>query len=343
MVTSTQSANVIDERSNSVYGFPALRTCDGSLVMQPGKYYEFYYDAANGHTVTQVNCSTQSASGAGSGLISVLPGSLAFGSEATGTTSAAQTVTVKNPTSNDIALSITLSEEFGQSNTCGGTLPAGASCTMSVTFTPANTGVRSGILNITDVTDGYSQTVALTGSGTQASNASPNIALASSTPSLQVPASGQAATSYLYITAQNGFQGTVYLQCQVVLQGGGTAVSAPVCSLSVSQVQISGANAALSKLSVILQPPSGIAAESKAVQSRTMALAGLVALGLLPLARRRKSMCCTLLCLPLVFGMASCGFVPANSATTATSYKVLVSAVSGPRSTSIAIPLQVQQ
>ncbi|MCO5990573.1 choice-of-anchor D domain-containing protein [Actinoallomurus spadix] len=97
-------------------------------------------------------------------LISVSPTALGFGSVATGSTSAAQTVTVSNSgTAAAPVGSITASGDFAQTNTCGGSIAAGASCTVSVRFSPTATGSRTGNLSVT--ASGITDTVPLSGTG----------------------------------------------------------------------------------------------------------------------------------------------------------------------------------
>lgn len=93
------------------------------------------------------------------------PSALNFGSAATGSTSAAQTVTVSNPTSSAAAVSsIATSGDFAQTNNCGSSIAANGSCTVSVTFAPTATGARSG--NLTVNAGGVTNTVSLSGTGT---------------------------------------------------------------------------------------------------------------------------------------------------------------------------------
>ena len=93
--------------------------------------------------------------------------SLRFGLQLVGTESRAQAVTLTNtgPITLDIS-SITTSNDFLQTNTCGSSLPPGASCTIDVTFDPTAKGNRTGALTITDNAAGSPQTVTLTGTGT---------------------------------------------------------------------------------------------------------------------------------------------------------------------------------
>ncbi len=288
-----------------------------------------------------------SADTSGSNQISVLPGNLTFASQVAGTTSAAQIVTIKNPGTSVVDLLIALSgdEDYVPYDTCIGSMAAGSSCTISMTFRPGSTGPSNGTLTITDVDNGYSQSVALTGSGTQQSSASSNIALSSSVASLQVTSAGGAATSDVYITPQNGFQGPVNLQCKVVAGSQGGSAASPVCSLSTSQVTISAGDQSSSELSVSIQTASAISESGPLSSRRSISLGALAALGLFTLGQWRKRIYAGLSLL-LVMGMIGCGGVPnmstATSPTSSSSYNVMVTATSGAQSTSISIPLEVQ-
>jgi hypothetical protein len=111
----------------------------------------------------------------GTGVLAVVasPTTLMFGTWTIGTSSPSQTVTLTNNQS--IALSITSIatslKDFSQTSTCPispSTLVAGASCTVSVTFSPAAVGTRSGTLSFIDNANNSPQTVSLRGSGTTA-------------------------------------------------------------------------------------------------------------------------------------------------------------------------------
>jgi len=105
-------------------------------------------------------------------VVSLSPTSLTFSQQNTGTTSAAQPVTLSNIGNaslsiSSIAIGGTNSGDFVQTNTCGSSVAAGANCTIGVTFTPSATGSRSASLSITDNASGSPQTVSLTGTGVQ--------------------------------------------------------------------------------------------------------------------------------------------------------------------------------
>ena len=105
-------------------------------------------------------------------FVKVAPSSLTFPTQTVLTRSTAQTVTITNTaakstlTLNSITVSGANSDDFTESaNTCGGTLAAGASCTVSITFAPAVSGARTASLVISDSDRSSPQTVSLLGTG----------------------------------------------------------------------------------------------------------------------------------------------------------------------------------
>jgi hypothetical protein len=114
-----------------------------------------------------------SGSGGGTAPISFSPTSLNFGSQASGTTSAAQTITTTNTgTANLFFNNVAESGSFGLDYTIvndgciGLTLTPGQSCQTSVTFSPNNTGTMPENLVFTDNAANSPQTVSMTGTGT---------------------------------------------------------------------------------------------------------------------------------------------------------------------------------
>jgi len=107
-------------------------------------------------------------SGVGTTLVvSVSPTSLAFGNQTVGTTSSAKTVTLKNTGTAPLTISsIMATVDYAETNTCGSSLAAGGSCTISVTFHPTAKGTRPGAVIITDnASCEGTQAVTLTGVG----------------------------------------------------------------------------------------------------------------------------------------------------------------------------------
>ena len=102
---------------------------------------------------------------------SLSPTSLTFGNQAVGTSSAAQFTTLTNTGNATLTFNATVSGDFALAGlgTCGSSLAAGVSCTISVNFTPTATGALSGTLRLTDNAANTPQTVSLSGTGTTSS------------------------------------------------------------------------------------------------------------------------------------------------------------------------------
>jgi hypothetical protein len=114
-----------------------------------------------------------SGGGSSAPAISLSPTSLNFGSQANGTTSAAQTITATNTgTANLFFNNVAESGSFNLDYTIvndgciGLTLMPGQSCQTSVTFSPNNTGSMPDSIVFTDNAANSPQTVAMTGTGT---------------------------------------------------------------------------------------------------------------------------------------------------------------------------------
>ena len=131
-----------------------------------------YLNTLPAGAVTTTNAGSSAASAAATLAVTaptaaLSPTSLTFTGQLVGTTSAAQTVTLSNTGTAPLAISgIVATGDFAQTNACGTSLAAGASCTISVTFTPAAAGGRTGAVTITDSATGSPRTVALSGTGT---------------------------------------------------------------------------------------------------------------------------------------------------------------------------------
>ena len=116
--------------------------------------------------------SPQSVNLSGTGVVvgpnaTLAPTSLTFATQLLTTTSTAQTVTLTNYGTAALTITgISASGDFAQTNTCTSSLASLGSCTANVTFTPTQSGTRTGSLSFTDNASGSPQTVALTGVGT---------------------------------------------------------------------------------------------------------------------------------------------------------------------------------
>jgi Abnormal spindle-like microcephaly-assoc'd, ASPM-SPD-2-Hydin/Galactose oxidase, central domain/Kelch motif len=155
---------------------------------------------------------------------SVLPPFLSFGSQAVGTTSSiGQTVTLKNSDGSS-ALNITQvtingvnSSDFAETDSCLGSIAIGASCTITVTFTPGAAGTRTGNLVIVNNNNSSSSLkVPLSGSGFVGQ---PAVSLS---PNMLVFSAAAVGTSSPPQMATLANSGTAALNIQTVAVSGGS-------------------------------------------------------------------------------------------------------------------------
>ncbi|MGA6960076.1 MAG: choice-of-anchor D domain-containing protein, partial [Candidatus Acidiferrales bacterium] len=117
---------------------------------------------------------TQTAQLTGTGVVasavSLAPPSITFPAQTPGTTSSARVVTLKN--TGDATLNFTSivlgganSADFAQNPACSQTLAVNATCTISVTFTPAAASAYTASVTITDDALDSPQSIAISGSG----------------------------------------------------------------------------------------------------------------------------------------------------------------------------------
>ena len=94
-----------------------------------------------------------------------------------------------------IAISGMSINDFAQTNTCGSSLAAGATCTIAVTFTPTASGARYAQVTLTDNAAGSPQAVGLTGTGATVPGAVLSLtSLAFPSELIGNPAAGQTVT-----------------------------------------------------------------------------------------------------------------------------------------------------
>jgi hypothetical protein len=122
-------------------------------------------------TLTDSSSNTYTASLSGTGatgsLVTLTPSSLSFGNVNVGSSSSAMAVTLNNTGTAAVTITgISISgTDFTQTNTCGSSVAAAGSCTISVTFSPKSAGPISETLSVNDSASGSPQTVALSGTG----------------------------------------------------------------------------------------------------------------------------------------------------------------------------------
>jgi phospholipase C len=119
-----------------------------------------------------------SLAGIGSAL-STSPLSVTFASTFIGATTAAKTFTVKNLSASTVTISeIQAVGEFAQTNTCGKSLAAGKSCSISVTFSPTTSGTVEGGVSILSSDPASPQTLYLKGTSTAVNLSETSLAFA---------------------------------------------------------------------------------------------------------------------------------------------------------------------
>jgi len=182
-VTTTAAGDIIygycvaDWGCTAGSGFAARSTLDGNLMEDKtagsAGSYAATGSATNGWTMQMVALSPASASSGAppsSPGASLSPTSLTFASQTVGASGSAQTVTLTNTgnaTLTITGISITGADpsDFTETNNCGSSIAAGASCAISITFTPAASGSLSATLSVTASSVG-DPSVGLTGTGT---------------------------------------------------------------------------------------------------------------------------------------------------------------------------------
>lgn len=101
--------------------------------------------------------------------VRLVPATLAFGAITVGDSSNPLTATFTNAATFSLPVTITLtgpnSSEYNQTNTCGASVGAGASCTISVVFSPSVKGAAMASVSVTDSGGASPQLVALQGTG----------------------------------------------------------------------------------------------------------------------------------------------------------------------------------
>ncbi|MGA9980042.1 MAG: choice-of-anchor D domain-containing protein, partial [Candidatus Sulfotelmatobacter sp.] len=110
---------------------------------------------------------TVALSGTGVAQAALTPPSATYAEQSVGTTSAAKMFTLtNNQTAALTGIAISTTGDFAVSaTTCTTSLAAKGKCTISVTFTPTQTGTRTGQLSVSDSASNTPQTSALKGTG----------------------------------------------------------------------------------------------------------------------------------------------------------------------------------
>jgi hypothetical protein len=273
---------------------------------------------------------------AGSGTISLSPTTLTFGSQAQGSTSSPQMVTVSNSASAALTVSsivLTGNTDFTISATTCATAPfvlaASGSCTVSLTFKPTGSGAENATLTVNGSSSNSPQKVTITGNSTSTVPTGEDFTVTPNSSGVSV-VQGDTATFILTVAPVNGFNSSIGFTCL-----GPTGSS---CSFSPSTLSMDGTTTHTVQFTVGTSGGNGTSARLTPGQMG----AGGIFFALLPfsmvgmlLTKRRRSLGLVLMLLVvcLAMGMVACGAAP--SATSGSSgalapgtYSITVTAAS---------------
>ncbi|HXN21356.1 MAG TPA: SBBP repeat-containing protein [Candidatus Dormibacteraeota bacterium] len=253
---------------------------------------------------------------------------LAFGGQFLTTTSAAQTVTLTNNGNAALTIAIAITGDYAQTNTCGASVAAGASCTISVTFTPTVLGARPGTLTITDNANSSPRVIALTGSGWDFNVSAP------ATLSVNQGASGSVTVT---VTPAGGFNSAVSLACS-----GAPALA--TCTISPASVTpadgVTPVTATLSVTTTGLVPPRSLRPPLTSVRQVVPLLVAFVMLLSMLYARRLRTRL-GMVAVSLIFiVLAGCGGSTHDKTPKGTS-TLTITATSGSRTKTTTVALTV--
>jgi uncharacterized protein (TIGR03437 family) len=103
---------------------------------------------------------------AGSNQLALSTPGVNLGASVQGKVTAPATVTLVNTGTGALNLgNIVITGDFAQTNDCGGSIPAGTSCTLTILFTPTATGIRTGTITINDASVNGPHIITLQGNG----------------------------------------------------------------------------------------------------------------------------------------------------------------------------------
>ncbi len=168
-ITNTTITGPFTQTNNCGTTVHAGGTCTFTVTFTPTKS-----GTATGSLSITDNAplSPQTVSLKGTGTdIQFNPVTFNFGNQPIGTKSLPKKITLSNKASvavNITKISLTGADaaDFSETNTCGTKLEGGASCFITVTFTPSVRGTRTAAISVTDNGGGSPQTAGLSGTGT---------------------------------------------------------------------------------------------------------------------------------------------------------------------------------
>jgi hypothetical protein len=213
------------ETENSIIEGPSVQTGSNrwgdysAMSIDPVDDCTFFYTNQYQNTAGSFNWHTRIASFkfpscTSNPPVKLAPNGLVFPIENVGVTSPSQTVTLTNTQSVALNISsITSSGDFAETNTCGTSVAALGTCTITITFTPTAQGTRNGQIVVSDDAAGSPQQVVnLTGTGggpivtlAQTALSFATLVKATSSKSVKLTNSGGSVLSLNSITASGDY------------------------------------------------------------------------------------------------------------------------------------------
>src|SRR5262249_41691768 len=142
--------------------------------------------------------------------VNLSPNSLNFGTVLNGATSPEQAVTLTNSGNNALNISkiAVVGGDYSQTNTCGTSVAAGATCTITVSYAPSASGINQTRIDITDDGINSPQSISLSGSGTEFL-----LTPAAGSSTTQTVAAGSTAKYSLTLSPSSTTRDTVTISC----------------------------------------------------------------------------------------------------------------------------------
>jgi len=288
---------------------------------------------------TALSCDGQATTPIAAPQAALTPTTVNFGSVNVGSASSSQTFTLANAGNaalpiTSIAITGTDAAAFAiAANHCGSSLAAGASCAVSITFSPAAAGSASALLSVVDSVG--TQTSSLTGTGMTVAVVTPDFSIAT-TPPTQIVTAGSAAIYTVNITPSGGFNNAVNLTASGLPPG--AMVSFTPASVT--------PNGAVASSTMTIQTASLQSVRSNASPAWRYGVPALAAvLFFLPLRRLRRwrGMLGVLLFSATLIVLSGCGGgFGLPKPTTTTPYTVTITGASGSISHSTTVQISIQ-
>ncbi len=337
------ATGVVNAQYQLVAGSPAI----GKGTALSGILYDLAGNSRPQSGATDAGAYLYSTTGPSpSGPVATLSASsLAFGNVAVNSSSAARPITLSNSGGSALSIaSISItganSSDFSQTNNCGASLAASASCTIAVTFTPASANNFTANLSVADNAAGAPQELSLTGTGVMV--AASDFTINASPGSLTIQ-QGATATYTISVASTNGSFGALVALSATGLPPGAAASFSPAALAPASGSKTSTLTIQIANISE--------ARGGRECAGRPLATSALVLVLLLPFLRvRTRSVrkflvpVVILTSLGAVAALSGCGTTTftSNTPRPAESYTLTITGANGSNSHSTTIQLSVQ-